>query len=810
MSKSVTGASAALALAVFSTLITSVTDVASGEENNKLTSGSGVNYLSKRSISMKPNILIYIFILFITDATLVAQVTPLPGEEGTKPAIIYDYFPSRMHAFIWRNWTVVSKDKLAEVLGTNTKNVDQVARSMGLPKQGKILQEWASSRGYITVLRRNWHLLPYEQILHLLSLSREELAFKLIEDDFLFTKLGSIKPHCEPLRYTKPTKEMEVKAAKIALYTKGMDAFNKEIPRFAFINDFQEPESTIVPSQDESNFDLRLIYSYFADFGDPLLDPDLKSYPEGMLQKLSQEGVNGIWLHSVLRMLVLESDGFPGDEKALQRIEGLNRLVKRAAKYGIKIYLYVNEPRSMHHDFFSSNPDRNEWGGVREGDLQAFCTSNPEVLKWLSSSLEQVFKQVVGLGGVFTITASENLTSCASHGNHSQCSRCAKRSFGDIIAEINTAIYEGVTSGNPDAKVLVWDWGWIDAEAEHIINNLPKNCWLMSVSEWSMPIERGGIESHVGEYSISSVGPGPRAIRHWRMAKNAGLKTVAKVQVNSTWEIAAVPAIPALDLIASHAENLSNQDINGVMLSWSLGGYPSENLKLFQSLKQGEKEEALKKLAEETYGKEIAGDVRKSWQLCSESFKEYPYHIGTLYKGPQQTGPANPFFIKPSGYSATMVGIPYDDVNAWRSIYPVQVWVSQLDKCSRGFFDGVAVLKNIEKKPKGAFLENLESLQTRMEVVEIHLRSAAEQARFTDARNRFLASNTMDEEKKLCIAEMRKAAYQELELIQSLLPLVKKDPTIGFESSNHYFYLPIDLLEAHISVQYTVEWLNTL
>ena len=34
----------------------------------------------------------------------------------------------------------------------------------------------------------------------------------------------------------------------------------------------------------------------------------------------------------------------------------------------------------------------------------------------------------------------------------------------------------------------------------------------MSVSEWDKPIERGGIKTKVGEYSISAVGPGPRAI----------------------------------------------------------------------------------------------------------------------------------------------------------------------------------------------------------------------------------------------------------------------------------------------------------
>ncbi len=755
-----------------------------------------------------------LYIIFLCLAASFVEAQTLPGESGTKPAIDYDYFPSRMHAFVWRNWTVVPKEKLAGILGTSPKNVEKVAFSMGLPKQGKIQPEWSTSRGYITVLRRNWHLLPYDQLLELLGVSREELAFRLIEDDFLFVKLGNVKPFCEPLRYQEPTPEMNRRAAIIASDIKdlGKGAFAKETPRFSFVKEFQKakPIQATGTSSNQDGFDLRMIYSYFADFGDPLLDTELTSYPEGLLQRLSSEGVNGIWLHSVLRMLVPELGAFPGDAKAPQRIDGLKRLVERAAKYGIKIYLYVNEPRAMHHDFFESNPLRAGWGGVREGDLQAFCTSNPDVLRWLSSSLEQVFRQVQGLGGVFTITASENLTSCASHGGYGQCDKCRNHSFADLIVGVNMAISEGVTRGNPEAKVLVWDWGWMDNEAENIIHNLPKNCWLMSVSEWSMPIERGGVASTVGEYSISSVGPGPRALRHWAYAREAGLKTVAKVQVNVTWEIAAVPAIPALELVASHAGNLSEQHIDGVMLSWSLGGYPSENLNLFQSFRKGQKEEMLDQLALSMYGANAAPNVRKAWKLCSDAFREYPYHIQTVYNGPQQVGPANPFYLRPTGYPSTMVGIPYDAVDTWRAVYPVSIYISQLEKCSDGFFKGAALLKETQKKAKGEFAEKLETKRLRMEVVGIHLRSVAEQSRFTNARNRYLSAGSTESEKKTSIVEMRQAAQKELELIKSLLPLVKKDATIGYESSNHYFYLPVDLLEAHISIQAVLKWIDEL
>ena len=79
----------------------------------------------------------------------------LPGEGGTKAAVAYDYFPDRLHTFIFRNWTLVPQERLAEVLETTPEKGAAVAASMGLEPQGTILPAWGTSRGYITVLRRN-------------------------------------------------------------------------------------------------------------------------------------------------------------------------------------------------------------------------------------------------------------------------------------------------------------------------------------------------------------------------------------------------------------------------------------------------------------------------------------------------------------------------------------------------------------------------------------------------------------------------------------------------------------------------------
>ncbi|MBQ7180928.1 MAG: hypothetical protein IJR87_06505, partial [Bacteroidaceae bacterium] len=106
-------------------------------------------------------------------------IDKLPGQ-SEQAAVVADHFPSMLHAFVWRNWGLVPASRLAEVIGTTEKNIRKMAVSMGLDAKPKVDSVWTSSKGYITLLRRNWHILPYEQILILLDMTHEQLEWNLL------------------------------------------------------------------------------------------------------------------------------------------------------------------------------------------------------------------------------------------------------------------------------------------------------------------------------------------------------------------------------------------------------------------------------------------------------------------------------------------------------------------------------------------------------------------------------------------------------------------------------------------------------
>ena len=755
-------------------------------------------------------------ILFVIYSQLSARADEsLPV--GSHPAALETpHFPNRLHTFVWRNWQLVEPDLLAKVVGTSTDNIVQIATSMGLPSTGPV-QPQMRERGYITIVRRNWHLLPYDQLLQLLDKTAQQLTFSLNEDDGLFIKLGSLKPKCEPLRYSEPTLEARTRAEQIKQLVEnkfGDQLSQPSEPRFHFVeklSQLDEKSTTRASATDRSQESLRFIYSYFGTFGDPLDDSAADPYPEGLLAKLADVGVNGVWMHVVLRQLAPGGPHFPefGDGHE-RRLANLRRLVKQTKKYGIGVYLYMNEPRAMPAEFFQERPDM---AGIPARELVTMCTSDRRVRQWMTDALEHLFREVPDLAGVFTITASENPTNCAFMGEQAACPRCRDRSQAEIVVEVNAAIAEGVHRGNPDARVIVWDWGWNGhGDATEFIAQLPQEIELMTVSEWALPIERGGVRGKIGEYSISAVGPGPRATRHWALAKQRGLKTVAKVQFNNTWELSTVPFLPVLDLIAEHCENLTSADVDGTMLSWTLGGYPSPNLQVahrFSTLPGANKESVLDAIATERYGAEAAPHVRSAWTAFSDGFRQFPYNGELLYMAPHQMGPANLLYGEPTGYRATMVGIAYDDVEGWRGPYSPEILAEQFEKVATTWATG---LDHFQRAVQLASDEKRAVTEADLGIARaayLHFASAGNQVRFILARDALRQANLASSDRRSLRRQTQTLLNQEIAFACQLFTLVQEDSRIGFEASNHYFYVPLDLVEKVINCDFLGRELDT-
>jgi hypothetical protein len=284
------------------------------------------------------------------------------------------------------------------------------------------------------------------------------------------------------------------------------------------------------------------------------------------------------------------------------------------------------------------------------------------------------------------------------------------------------------------------------------------------------------------------------------------------MQAGTTWELGSVPYLPAVNKVAEHAARLRAANVDGVMLGWTLGGYPSPNLEVTGRILDGEPaDEALRAVAARRYGEESAADVLSAWKHFSEALDEYPYHGSVVYNAPHHVGPANLLWAKPTGYAATMVGVPYDDLNGWRGVYPPEVLAAQFAKVADGFDRGAYTLRSaINAADKAS--EHHAALLKEWSVAEaaaIQFLSAANQARFVRARDR-LVSGLKGAEAEETLRELERLLNAEIKLARRLYDIQSRDSRIGFEATNHYFFVPTDLAEKVLNCRNLLDrWLPT-
>lgn len=701
----------------------------------------------------------------------------------------FEWFPTKAQCFIYRNWGLVTVEKMAEVLETDSDTVLHMAEEMGLDLSVEVMPEWRT-RGYITLIRNCWHLLDYDQLCVLLDWSMEYLAFIIEEDDFLWYKLGRFKADSGHLRVEALDEEGKRRTAEICRITKEIYAKAPE----ASVKPFDFFRKTVLAEGDapEMKTKTRFLYSYCALYGDTFFDKNLidVSFPDEMLRSYQSMGINGVWTQAVMTKLTPYKFLPELSEGYEQRLEGVRYLIDKLAKYGMKLYLYINEPRTLPSKLLENRSDIR--GHVyEEMGISSLCIRTEEVQKYLRESVAFLVKNAPGLGGFFTITSSENRTNCMSHVRDpklNNCPRCQGHSPAENFALVNRLIWEGASSVDPEIEVMAYSWAWREEEMA-TVRLLPKEVKLLNVSESRKQKTIGEVTTSVSDYSISIEGPSEISKELWREASATGHRSVAKIQVNNSWEMPSVPYIPVFEQHYRHLSGIfATGDVESLMYTWTLGGYPSPILEMIKLMSEKDKE--IPSL-EEIYEKLFAGaDVKtlsRALHLFSEAFSEYPFCVRTAYYAPQTCAPANPLYAEPTGFEATMVCNPYDDLTKWRNLFPEELFVDQMRKMSEKWNEGFELLKTVDLT-KNPYLDELYDVA---DACNVTFRGMYNQCAFIATRR-----DTDDYEDVL--EDEKRLAYE-------AIGLLSRNATIGYESTNHYFYTKSNLMEKIVNCEYLAE-----
>ena len=722
----------------------------------------------------------------------------LPYSEYTPLKI--EYFPTLFQCFIYRNHKMITAERTARVLAASVEEILRHAEMLGLDGFATEQEEakWLK-RGYITLIRANWHILTYAQLCTLLDFSEDYLAFILQEDDFLGIKLGRQKPQCDTLKIRELTSEELRRTDAIAVVTrelqKTLGKASKNPFDFACLYPTEKAEK-LAPSRFSASF----CYSYCALYGDTFLDDSLieASFSDELLRAYAALGIGGIWTQAVLYSLVpcrYDPALSVGWEK---RIEGLRKVIDRLACYGLKLYLYINEPRELGDSVFEKHPHLR--GDVMNKGYASLCLSVPEVQDFLRDAIRTLTENAPGLGGYITITASENHTNCYSHreSGETTCPRCKSKKRGDLYALVNRLIYEGATAVNPDIEVIAYNWAW-DREAHseskievdgdrRILEAIPKDIVFLGVSERGKEKTLGTTTVEAADYSISITGPSEYAMNRFAIARELGARIGAKVQLNNSWELSTVPYIPVFGHFYRSIRDLCekvNPDV--LMMTWTHGGFPSPVFRMLSKMtEKGTEFPELSELLLELFPNAEPKKLLDAIAQMDEAFDEYPFSVHTMYFGPQHMGPALPLWSETTGYNACMVGQPYDKLADWCRPYPAEVYRDAFYRLKEGFARGYDMLLSAYEEKELTSDDRL--LLDCTEGAYLHFASSYNHIRYIMEKDN---SNDLTvlirDEEELAIREAR---------------LVGRNPAIGYEASNHYFFTESDLYEKVLNCRY--------
>jgi len=525
---------------------------------------------------------------------------------------------------------------------------------------------------------------------------------------------------------------------------------------------------------------------------DELMD-DVDYYPDAYLNRLAHEGVNGLWLSIEWEDITKTSFREP-DKDMERRLAKLRKTVGKCARYGIKIWLYSNEPEGFYSPddpMLKAHPDLAGAGGPSRRQI---CPNSEEAQKFIYESVYWIFSQVPGLGGSINISLGEHGSSCldtigVNDDRKPNCPRCSKVPNWQTLYNSQNAMARGIKDANSDAEYICWlylpSWKPLSPWVYELGSHVPKDVTLQ------INFESGAVKYQLdrprvgGDYWLSFIGPSERFARFAGNASAGKTPMSAKLQVGCSHESATIPFMPVPPILYGKYREMPRMNIGSVMQCWYFGNYPGVMNKAAGRLAfedfLGTEDDFLKSLARSDWGDD-AENVVQAWKHFSDGFQNFPLSTRFQWWGPMHSTPVWPLHLKPALKQLQptwLVGGPYGDaIGEVLDNHSLAEAVILARKMSEEWNKGVSIMKTLEPK----FMNNLERMLDigLTEAIGIQFASGYNMMRFYLMRSQLFDLSPVDARKQL--AAMESIVREEIRNSQRLDVLCAADSRLGFHS----------------------------
>ena len=390
-------------------------------------------------------------------------------------------------------------------------------------------------------------------------------------------------------------------------------------------------------------------------YGDELSD-DVDYYPDEYLNRIMHDGANGVWIYTRFSDLVESSYLTHYGRGREARIEKLNRVIKKCARYGIGVYIFAIEPVALTEEEAEAYPEAA--GAHVYGGRRTFCTNSAFGKAFCEEAGRRLFEAAPGLAGYISITYGERATSCSTAYRNCDCPRCAGIAPGKVLAQSVDALTAGMKAAKPSATLVSWTYGhrlWSFDDIREYVRNAPGGVALMQNFDDMGYEEQLGRMRLAVDYWLSYIGPSELFRITAEEAEKDGKTCFAKMQVCCSHEVASVPYVPVPGILYKKYRAAHELGVSGVMQCWYFGNYPSLMSKAagelaFEDFSRGE-DAFLTDLAAVYWGRSRAAAVVRAWRCFERAYRNYPINVMFSYYGPMHDSVVWDLQLEPKNFS---------------------------------------------------------------------------------------------------------------------------------------------------------------
>lgn len=281
--------------------------------------------------------------------------------------------------------------------------------------------------------------------------------------------------------------------------------------------------------------------------------------------------------------------------------EAMKDLLRRAARYGIKVYTPL---------LYRYTGQEDNEAGLRRL-VREIVTEFPEIQGYVLLTEGFFYDTWFGAGG----HGAQDLREWARHWT---------RAVAIVTDECHRI--------NPEIEILPWEYN-IDfrpQQAElkrYVVSLLPRETIPLLTWENGKAFEVEGFRGYVRDYSISQIGPAEVTQAQMAEARRRGMRVYTKADTFSSWQFGTTPYLPVPYQWFKRYQALEEYGVDGTLETWSYGYKPNFVAELrswYCWTEAPPLDELLRQVAVREFGPGSEEKVLPAWKRFSEALPLLP------------------------------------------------------------------------------------------------------------------------------------------------------------------------------------------